>query len=114
MVVEKKTLSKMAAVRKALFEGVEDPSDGVAYLGELGITISKQQFSTYKSNIRRLSGKPTRPRATPVPSGKPEAPTVAKVLASPTGMVSVLASIKGHVDALGASQVIEIIKMLAK
>lgn len=48
--VETKAMTKAAAVREALVNGVEKPQDGVEYLKtKHGLDITANQFSIYKS-----------------------------------------------------------------
>jgi hypothetical protein len=49
----KEPMKKTNAVRQALADGVDNPTEAVAHIKkEFGIDITTQQFSTYKSNLK--------------------------------------------------------------
>jgi hypothetical protein len=49
--------TKADAVREALKEGIEAPSEGVAFVKErFGLEMTAQQFSTYKSIEKKRAG----------------------------------------------------------
>jgi hypothetical protein len=49
----KEPIKKTDAVRQALAEGVDNPTEAVAHIKKkFGIDITTQQFSTYKSNLK--------------------------------------------------------------
>jgi hypothetical protein len=51
-------MTKMDAVRAALEQGVEKPTEGVAFIKDkFGLEISAQMFSAYKSHVRKKPGR---------------------------------------------------------
>ena len=49
----KTPIKKTDAVRQALAEGVDNPTEAVAHIKKkFGLDITTQQFSTYKSNLK--------------------------------------------------------------
>ena len=57
------------AVKQALAAGKELPADGVAYIkGTFGMELSKGAFSTLKTQLKKVSGAPAKPRGLPAPS----------------------------------------------
>ena len=50
-------MTKSDAVKKALEAGKDKPTDGVNWIkAELGMDVTTQQFSTYKSNLKAEGG----------------------------------------------------------
>ena len=68
-------LSKADAVRRAIADGVDSPSEGVAYVrSKFGIEITNQQFSTVKFQDKKKGGK--KPKAEASPAGMKSAARV--------------------------------------
>ena len=104
-------ISKSDAVRAAMKANITDPTEAVAYILEhYGVTLSKQQFSNYRSIFRgRLEKLKEAKRAAPS-----TAESAAHTPAPKSDVLATMESLKGHVDTLGADQVIELVKMLGK
>jgi hypothetical protein len=52
-------MSKTAAVRAAIAEGVDKPADGVSYVKEkFGVDITAQYFSIIKSQVKKKGPSP--------------------------------------------------------
>src|SRR5689334_17278087 len=50
-------ISKMEAVRRTLAEGVQSPTDGVAFIKErFGLDVSTAMFGAYKSQLKAKAG----------------------------------------------------------
>jgi hypothetical protein len=66
-------MTKSAAVRAAVAEGVEKPSDGVTYVKEkFGLDVTAQQFSLIKSQSKKKAESPApRTKAVPTTNGDP-------------------------------------------
>jgi len=69
-------ITKSEAVRRAVAEGVDKPTEAVAFIKErFGVEITPQHFSSIKSQEAKKAGKPARrgrkPRdaAAPTPNG---------------------------------------------
>jgi hypothetical protein len=102
------TITKSDAVRRALADGVDSPSDGVAYIkSKFGLDITNQQFSTVKfqEGKKKAGGKAPakrgRPAASPSTNGVPN-------------MALQIEAIKTLVDQLGVDQVVSIARLFAK
>jgi hypothetical protein len=105
-------MSKTAAVRAAIAEGVDKPSDGVSYVKEkFGVDITAQYFSIIKSQTKLKVGKKTSRTRKPAIASAPTIPSTASSNGKHNVATS-LASIKKLVDELGVDQVKEIAEML--
>jgi hypothetical protein len=104
-------MSKTAAVKAAIAEGVDKPADGVSYVKEkFGVDITAQYFSIIKSQAKKVGKKAKRmskPTSDALPSSsvKPSANGKHNVATS-------LATIKKLVDELGVDQLKEIVELL--
>jgi hypothetical protein len=104
-------MSKTAAVKAAIAEGVDKPADGVSYVKEkFGVDITAQYFSIIKSQAKLKTGKK------PSRTGKPSA-AISPATSTPSSngkhnVATSLATIKKLVDELGVDQVKEIAEML--
>jgi hypothetical protein len=107
------SMTKADAVRAAIADGADNPTEGVAYIkGKFGIDITPQQFSTYKTVDKKRGGKPAgrrgrQPRA--VSAVMPTAPANGHA-----GLALQVEAIKTLVEQLGADQVVSIAKLFGK
>jgi hypothetical protein len=63
-------IKKTDAVRQALADGVDNPTEAVAHIKKkFGIDITAQQFSTYKSNLKAKGAGSSGGKRTAKPSG---------------------------------------------
>lgn len=123
-----KAISKAAAVRDALEQGEESPEDGVAYIKKIhGIEISKQMFSSYKTQEKARQakkggapkGKPGR-KSTTWQSQK-DAPPIESYFTpeskQPSGeepdLIEAMEAMKPLVASLGAEKVKRIVDLLS-
>jgi hypothetical protein len=104
-------ISKMAAVREALAQGVESPSEIVSYVKEKhGLDMTTAHVSAYKSQIKKPKNgaKRGRPKkvafATPAESGNGSGKAHAG-----NGLLADVKSVRDLVKRLGAGQVKELV-----
>jgi hypothetical protein len=107
--------TKVEAVRRALAEGVDSPTEGVAFIKEhFGLEVSPGMFSAYKSQMRSKKGKPGRK-----PGRKPKSESgtasAAGVSKAPTtdNLVGAVATVQQLVQQLGAETVRGLVDLFA-
>jgi hypothetical protein len=113
-------VSKSAAAREAIAQGIESPEDAVAFIKQrFGIEMSKPHFSAVKSQLkkREASGGSAAPKARR--GRKPKAAVegyLAPPKVVPTGegdLLEALEAMKPLVASLGAEKVKRIVDLLA-
>jgi hypothetical protein len=110
-------VTKANAVRAALAEGADTPTEGIAFIkARFGIDITPQHFSSYKSSERAKAGKPAgrrgrKPRAT---RSEPTAAPRATPSNGSIGVAGSVQTIKALVASLGVDQVKEIAEIFRK
>jgi hypothetical protein len=120
-VADGKPISKADAVRDALARGKSAPDDGVAYVKKIhGIDISKQMFSSYKTQekSRRARHQGAAYRAQPG-RGEPReaiegylAPPAKKAPQGEGDLLAAMEAMKPLVDSLGADKVHRLVDLL--
>lgn len=106
------TITKAEAVRHALADGIDKPEDGVSFLKEkFGLTITAQQFSTYKSIEKKRAGKAPRRRAA---SARQSGALAAPSSNGPSGLATSVEAIKTLVEMYGVEQVVSIAQLFGK
>lgn len=103
-----KAVSKAEAVRTALAEGLESPSDIVRFVkARFGIDMPKQMVSAYKANEKR------REQGHMAPQQKPQTTTAAKPAANgEPDLLGALEMIKPLVEQYGAAKVKRIVDLM--
>lgn len=112
-------VSKSAAAREAIAQGIESPDDAVAFIKQrFGIEMSKPHFSAVKSQLKkREAGGGAAPKGRP--GRKPKAAVegyLAPPKVVPTGegdLLEALEAMKPLVASLGAEKVKRIVDLLA-
>jgi hypothetical protein len=102
-------MTQKQAVQEAITAGKDSPSDGAAYVKEkFGIELSKQGFSTIKSQLKKASGQGgTRGRgrqARAAPAGANGA----------ANLIQHMQAIKALCDRLGVDQVKQIAELFRR
>lgn len=104
-------MTKADAVRAAVADGADNPTEGTAYIkAKFNLDITPQQFSTYKALDKKRSGKPARQ------GRQPKAAVIAPsaLATGPVGLAIQVESIKTLVEALGDEQVVSIARLFGK
>lgn len=112
-------VSKSAAAREAIAQGIDSPDDAVAFIKQrFGIEMSKPHFSAVKSQLKkREAGGEAAPKGRP--GRKPKAAIegyLAPPKVVPTGegdLLEALEAMKPLVASLGAEKVKRIVDLLA-
>jgi hypothetical protein len=111
-------VSKSAAAREAIAQGIDSPEDAVAFIKQrFGIEMSKPHFSAVKSQLKKREASGAAPKASR--GRKPKAAVegyLAPPKVVPTGegdLLEALEAMKPLVASLGAEKVKRIVDLLA-
>jgi hypothetical protein len=112
-----KAVSKSAAAREAIAQGIESPEDAVAFIKKrFGIDMSKPHFSAVKSSLKKREAGGVAPKGRP--GRKPKAAVegyLAPPKVVPTGegdLLDALEVMKPLIASLGVEKVKRIVELL--
>ena len=104
-------MTKADAVRAAITDGADNPTEGAAYIKAMfHLDITPQQFSTYKSQQKAKAGKPAARR------GRQPGTVVgtSSMANGSIGLALQVEAIKTLVEQLGVEQVVSIARLFGK